>query len=277
MRGSKAHSVPFSASRLERAGDVGRERDILRFHDGQRAQCGHQRRAVGQRQPFLGRQLHGGQAGGGQRLGAGHALPVEFRLAQADHRQGDVRQRRQVTRRAQRPLDRHDRVHAALQHPQQQGEDLQPDAGVTFGQGVGADQHHGPHDRRLERRADPHRVAHDDVALQVAHLIGRDKAILERAKARRDAVDNPAFGHEFFHCGARPVNFDFRLGAQAQGDFARRCISHSHDVFDGQMFTIQHDVQHLSPCDSLGIRRPSAPQPARARSSAAWRAGAHMR
>ena len=145
-------------------------------------------------------------------------------------------------------------MHAALQHPQEQGEDLQPDAGVTFGQGVGADQHHGPHDRRLERRADPYRVAHDDVALQVAHLIGRDEAILERAKARSDAINDPALSHELFHRGTRPVDFDFRLGAQAQGDFTRRRVSHCHDVFDGQTFAIQHDVQHFAPFDSLGIR-----------------------
>ena len=66
---------------------------------------------------------------------------------------------------------------------------------------------------------------------------------------------------------------------QAQADLARRGISHCHDVFDGQALAIEHDVaawllRHRF-CSASG--EPNAPRPARARSSAAWRAGARTR
>ncbi len=65
------------------------------------------------------------------------------------------------------------------------------DARMPLCQRVRADQHHGAHDRPFQRLAYAHRMRHHDVALQLAHLVGRDHPVLERAEAGRDAVDDP--------------------------------------------------------------------------------------
>ena len=56
----------------------------------------------------------------------------------------------------------------------------------------------------------------------VAHLVGGDEPILERAEAGGDAVDDSALGHELLHRGARPADLRLRIGAQTQRELVRR-------------------------------------------------------
>ena len=248
MRASKAHSVPFSASRLSAPAMSATSATFSASTTASAAQRGHQRRAVGQRQPFLGRQLDGRQAGRGQRLGAGHAL--RRRIPPRPGRSSPARCAPAAPGRPTRPATPGSARSDARRAP----------ASAGAGASDSSRMPECPLARVLARISimartigvsngapTPTEWLMTMLRCKLAHLIGRDEAILERAEAGGDAVDDPALGHELLHRGARPADFGFRLGAQAQGDFARRRVSHCHDVFDGQTFAVQHDVQHLLP------------------------------
>ena len=165
----------------------------------QRAQRAHHRGAVGQRQPFLGGQRHRLQAGPPQRLRAGQPFAAVLRLAQPDQHQRHVGQRGQIAAGAQRAFLRDARMHAAVEHVQQQLQRLDADAGMAARQRVGADQHDRAHGGGVQRIARADRVADQDVALQLGDLLGRDQPVLERAEAGGDAVGDLAAVQQRLH------------------------------------------------------------------------------
>jgi len=85
-------------------------------------------------------------------------------------------------------------------------------------------------------------MAHQDVALKLLHLIRRDDAIFERAKAGGDAIDNLAPCDEFLHRTLRP-NFSpclFRKDNLNGLPFGRG-IGHGHDILEGQVLAAQEN------------------------------------
>ena len=81
---------------------------------------GHELRAVDQRQALLRLQPDRLEPGARERLAARQPLAVEPRLALADERQREVRERREVAGRADRAARRDDREHAALEQREQE-------------------------------------------------------------------------------------------------------------------------------------------------------------
>jgi hypothetical protein len=63
---------------------------------------------------------------------------------------------------------------------------------VALGQGVEAHQQHGAGGGLVQRLADPNRMAHQDVALELLNLIGRDDAVFEGTEPGGDAVNHLA-------------------------------------------------------------------------------------
>ena len=98
-------------------------------------------------------------------FGARQDRAAELRLPFADQHQRDVRQRRQVARRAHAALRRDHRRHAAVQQLAQALGHQRPDAREPLGQHVGANQHHGAHHFPRQRLAHSRRVRTHHVAL----------------------------------------------------------------------------------------------------------------
>ena len=75
-------------------------------------------------------------------------------------------ERREVARRADGALLRHDRVDAALEERQQPVDDDRAAAAVAERERVRPEQQHRPDDLHGQRRADARRVAHQEVLLE---------------------------------------------------------------------------------------------------------------
>ncbi len=176
--------------RLERecASDIRRLRQPARPRQAERAERGHELRAVHERQALLGLQPDRLEAGRRQRFGARKQAPVEPGLALANQRQRKVREWRQVTARPDRPAARHARQDAAVEALDEQLDRLDPGARKPFRERIRAQHHRCPHDLRRVRLAHPARVAAQQADLELlAELLGnraRDKA----AEAGVDAV-----------------------------------------------------------------------------------------
>ena len=110
--------VARALQRLEResARAVGCPREPARPDERERALRSHELRAVDQRQALLGDQPHRLEPGAPQRVAAGQQLALVPRLALADERQRQVRERREIARGSDRPARRHPRQNAAFRH-----------------------------------------------------------------------------------------------------------------------------------------------------------------
>src|SRR5690242_9185535 len=114
--------VARSLQRLERqsARTVRCTREPLSAHETERALRRHELRAVDQRQPLLRDQLHRLEPGPPQRLVAGEQLALVPGGAFADERQREVRERREIARRADRAARRDERQYAPVEALEQQ-------------------------------------------------------------------------------------------------------------------------------------------------------------
>ncbi len=123
-----------SLQRLERhrAREVGGAREPTRAHEAEREGRRHELRAVDQREAFLRLEHDRLEPDARERLGAGQALAVDERLALADERQREMRERREVAARADRAARGNDGQHAAVQAREQQLDGLDTRAGVPF-------------------------------------------------------------------------------------------------------------------------------------------------
>jgi len=226
------------------AGDVGDLAQPLGVVSLQRADRAHHRRAVGQGQPLLGRQRDRLESGAGQRLATGQDRALVFGLALADQGQTHVCQRGEIAARAERSLLRDDRMHARVQHPDQQIERAGPDAGIATGERVGPHQHDRPHGGRIERIAHADRVALDDVALEQLDLLARDHPVLERAEAGRDAVHDAPLVQQVGDGVRRPRDPGPRRVADDHARIAGRATRDSDDLLDGQTVSVKHNGVH---------------------------------
>ena len=98
----------------QRAGDEGRGHRALGSEQSGQRERGGDLRSVQQRQALLGCEFDGAQAVGRQRFCTGHDAAIDPRLALADQDRRHVRERRQVARRAARPLRRDARHDAGV-------------------------------------------------------------------------------------------------------------------------------------------------------------------
>ena len=147
--------------------------------------------------------------------------------------QRDVGQRRQVARRAQAAARRHDRVDRGVEHRDQQLDDLGADAGQPDGQGVGAQQEHGPHHLVGQRLADAGGVAtgrgcagaRRSAPGRCARRRGRRSRSSRRRRSRRRR--RAARSRRAMRASARPP--------RASSDDGPPAPCHLDDVVDGEV------------------------------------------
>ena len=181
---------PRALKRLdrERARDVGGLREPARAHDAERAERRHELRAVDQREALLRLEPDRCEADRGECFAPGHARAVGPRLALADERKREVRERREVAAGADRTAARHVRQHAAVQAVDEQLHGLDPRARAALRERVRAQQHRRAHDLVRIRLADTARVASQQSQLKLLRELLRDRLGHEAAEAGVDAV-----------------------------------------------------------------------------------------
>ena len=154
----------------------------------ERAERGHELRAVDEREALLRLQAHRLEPDRRERLAARAAGAVDRRLALADQRQREVRERREIAARADRAAARHARQDAAVEALDQQLDGLDARARVALRERVRAQQHRGAHDLVRVRLADAAGVAAEEAQLELLGQLLRDRARDEAAEAGVDAV-----------------------------------------------------------------------------------------
>jgi hypothetical protein len=172
----------------ERARAVRGAREPARAHERERALRRHELRAVDQREALLRGEPDRLEADARQRLEPGQPLALDERLALADERQREMRERREVTRGADRAARRNDRDDAARETFEQQLDGLDPRAGIALRERVRAQEHRGPHDLVGIRVADAARVRAEQPQLELLRQLLRDRPVHEAAEAGVDAV-----------------------------------------------------------------------------------------
>ena len=122
----------------------------------------------------------------------GHDRATELDLAATDERQREMGQRGEVTRGAEAPLLRHDRMNAGLEEGQQAVHEQRPAAAVPEREGIGPEQQHRPNDLAREGGTHACRVAHQEVLLEALGVLGSDRDHGQVAEPGRHAVhDRP--------------------------------------------------------------------------------------
>ena len=157
--------------------------------DAERAERGHELRAVDEREPFLRLQPHRLEARPARaRRRPGSARPFERGLALADQRQREMGERREVAAGADGAAARHVRQHAAVEALDEQLDGDRARARVALRQRVRAQQHRRADDLVRVRLADPAGVAAQEAELELLGQLLGDRARDEAAEAGVDAV-----------------------------------------------------------------------------------------
>ncbi len=198
------------------AGDQGRAEKIFRLEQGGQRIGGRELRAVQQGEAFLGAEHQRRQARLGQRPFGGNLRAVDEEGANADQRRRHVRQRRKVTRGADRALGRHHRRQSLGQQGLEQADGLAAHARRALGQACQLERNHKPRDGDGHRLADTGGVRQHDVALKPFQVSGVDAHAGELSEARVDAVDGLAPGEDGRDRPRRRV--DRRVAARREGD-----------------------------------------------------------
>ena len=193
-----------------RAGDErGGQRALRREHSGERQRRRHLR-AVEQREPLLGHQLERFQARRGERVGARQHAPADARLALADQHRREMRERRQVARRADRPLRRNARHDAGVRDVHDQVDDFPAHARVPARERRGLQRHDEPDRRVVEQRPRSRAVRAHERALQLGQPRVVDARAREEAEAGVDAVDGIAAREDLRNRRGRGVHARLR-------------------------------------------------------------------
>ena len=164
--------------------------------------------AVDQREAFLGTETQRRDARLLQHVGRRPTCFSFQTFTFPDQRQGEVRQRRQVARGADRALARHIRHEAGVVHREQGVDHRLAHARGAARQRRRLEREHQPHHRGGERRADADAVRADQVELQAFEPGGIDALAGELAEARVDAIDRRAALRRALHhgrAGAHPL------------------------------------------------------------------------
>jgi len=222
------------------ANRVGRMRQRFSFQQFQASNGQHGLRAVHQRNAFFRCQHDWLNRRAPQRVAARNPHSFELGLAFADQHQRDMRQRSKIAARPHAALRWNHRRDAAIQQVAQSLGYQRPNPGKTFGQHIGANQHHGANFRGRQRIAHPAGVRADNIALQLLQLIGGHANIGQQSHASIYRINRRIPGREPFHHGPRPFHSRNRWGSDLDGFIAGR-----HLVNFGERQTRAVEGDHL--------------------------------
>ena len=186
--GEKARARALERLEREGARNVCGARQPLSPHQHERPDSCHELRAVDEGQAFLRAQPNGLETDPVQGLRARKGLALDNRLALPDEREREVRERREVAGRSDRPATRDDRRDAAVEAFEQEVDRLRPRARVALGEGVRTQQHRGTHDLRRIGASHAARVAPEEAKLELLGELGRDRLGDEAAEPGVDSV-----------------------------------------------------------------------------------------
>ena len=96
------------------------------------------------------------------------------------------------------------------------------------------------HDIGGKGRTDAHRVAHQDVALQLSRLLWGDEDVLEGAEASGDAVNDLFLRDDLLDGSLCPPDACLRRVVQAQVQGSRRGLRHAYNLGDGKRLPVKH-------------------------------------
>ena len=148
----------------------------------------------------------------------GAPLAANERLADAEQRRGEVRERGEVARGADRALLRDHRQDVGVEERKQRLDHREANARVAAPEAGDLGREHEANDGCRHRPADPHGVGEHEVSLQQVDLVARDVLGGEAAEAGVDAVGGLAALDDGAH-GRR---------ARLDGGDRRRVQAHAH-------------------------------------------------
>ena len=158
--------------------------------------------------------------------------------ALADHREGQVRERRKIARGADAPLRRNARMHLRIQHLDDQLGQRRSHAARAAHQHIGAQQHHRPHGIHRQRVTHARGVAANQIELQRSRLLGLDPHVGELPEPSVDPVDRVATPGGGLDGAAGCAHRSERMRSDGDGHaMAGDC----DDVRDRQGTAVQHD------------------------------------
>jgi len=199
----------------QRARDQGRLREAPAVEQSRQRQRGRHLGTVDHTQPFLGAELQRFQAGGLERIGGGHALPPESSMAFADHDRGQVRERRQITRGADRTLTGDDRNQVESQQVLEALDQLPAHPGSAASQRYHFQNDDETNHGGCELLADTAAMGQDQIALQLRGLIGRDAGAGKLTEAGVDAVNRSFSSGRVGDDGGRSIDARLTGGIDA--------------------------------------------------------------
>ena len=156
-------------------------------------------RAIEQRKPFLRSELERREACMREAAQGRHALAFDNDLTDAQQHAAQMRERREVARRADRAFLGNDRQHVGIEQREQGIDDVAAHTRHAMRKARGLQQQHQAHDRRCERLADAGAVRQHEVLLQLRQLVVGDARLRELAEAGVDAVDRLVARHQLAH------------------------------------------------------------------------------
>ena len=165
-----------SEQRLDRLrrGDRRGPGQAIRVGEQERPERAHQLRPVEERQALLRLEREWLDPGLTERNQRRLHLAAHLHLAAPDERQREVRERREVAGRPDASLRRDDRVDPRLEEREESLDQDRPAAGVAERERVRPEQQHRPDHVPGQRRADAHRVADEEVLLELPGVGRRD-------------------------------------------------------------------------------------------------------
>ena len=159
-----------------------------RPHGAERAERGHELRAVDEREPLLGLEADGLEPDGVEGVRTRQPRAVEPRLALADEREREMGERGEVAGRAHRSSRRDDREHAAAEALEQELHRLHARARMALRERVCSQEHRRADDLVRVRVADTACVAPQQPELELLRQLARDPLRDEAAEAGVDPV-----------------------------------------------------------------------------------------
>ena len=226
-------------------------------------------RAVEERQAFLGLEDERPEASARERFRRRNLAASVRRGAFADEAERDVRERRQVSRGADRPELRHHGMNPPIQARDHGFDDERPHAGGAARERGGEQEHDRADLGRGKRRAHAAGVAQHEIALELGTLARWNDNILELAHAGRDPVDGLGACRQPVDEGAR---FAERPGGGRAEPHLLAAAGDCLDHLERERATVQLDHGARSrarptPAKGSGTRHPRVSSRTRARSS----------
>ena len=179
-----------------------------------------------EREPFLGLRDDRREARARQRVRRGQQLAVELGLAAPDHDDRDRGHVHEVAR-ADGAGARHDRVHARVEHRDEQPHGFEREARTAARSAADAGEHRGAHVLGVERGPDAARMGVDHLPLVALQHVELDAVVAHVAEAGVEAVDQALAGDEAVD--DRAAREDPRLDLGRELD-RRELARDAHDV-----------------------------------------------